>query len=101
MDSELEQKVARIIGTAILKNDKNYTDDMMALLASEKQAAYREGAEAFVTTQVGARCDTKDTEDFPELKDGNGRCPACELWDEFDQWATRLRSTQEQSHGQD
>lgn len=35
LDEELvSNKVARIIGTAILKNDKNYTDDMMELIES-------------------------------------------------------------------
>jgi len=32
--SDLRAKVERLIGTAILKNDKNYTDDMMALIES-------------------------------------------------------------------
>lgn len=33
--TSLRYKVERMIGTAILKNDKNYTDDMMALFESE------------------------------------------------------------------
>jgi len=32
---ELRDKVGRIIGTAILKNDKNYTDDMMELILQQ------------------------------------------------------------------
>lgn len=37
--SELREAVARIIGTAILKNDKNYTNDMMELIESHTNKA--------------------------------------------------------------
>lgn len=32
---------------------------------------------------VGEPCKTKDTEDFPELKDGNGRCLNCRVWEAY------------------
>lgn len=32
------------------------------------------------------RCKTKDTHDFPDLKDGE-RCHSCELWEAIDQYA--------------
>jgi len=32
MNEELRNKVEKMIGTAILNNDKNYTDDMMAVI---------------------------------------------------------------------
>lgn len=41
-DELFQDQVARIIGTAILKNDKNYTDDMMALIAQHTATKVRE-----------------------------------------------------------
>lgn len=37
-DDELREKVERLVGTAILKNDKNYTNDFMALFTQQRQA---------------------------------------------------------------
>lgn len=36
------------------------------------------------------RCKTKDTHDFPDLKDGE-RCSSCELWEAIDQYADEAR----------
>lgn len=35
----------------------------------------------------GPRCETKDTDDFPELKDDiKGRCPVCVVYERFDKF---------------
>lgn len=44
-------------------------------------------AEAFITSCWGPRCETKDVDDFPELKDEpNGRCACCEMWEIYDNY---------------
>ncbi len=43
-DEELSNEVNRIIGTAILKNDKNYSWEMLELIKSQKQASEIIGA---------------------------------------------------------
>lgn len=40
--------------------------------------------ESLVAT-FGPRCETKDTQDFPEVAGQHtGRCPACLAWEQFD-----------------
>ncbi|WP_411839264.1 hypothetical protein [Paracoccus sp. ME4] len=38
-----------------------------------------------ITAHFGPRCETKDTDDMPELAgQTTGRCPACLAWEQFD-----------------
>ncbi len=64
-----------------------YKDDPVGLAEVQALVAQREhdAVRAFVEQGWGPRCETKDTEDFPELKDHpDGRCPACEMWEAYD-----------------
>lgn len=71
-DMSFEDKVARIIGTAILKNDKNYTDDMLALIESRYEGYLKpEEVEAKV-----AEAEQRGMRKVLGLKKARP-CPAC------------------------
>lgn len=44
----------------------------------------------YVTELFGPRCKTKDTDDFPELKESS--CPACLAWEQFDNKVKELNN---------
>lgn len=47
--------------------------------------------ENFIIWGWGKRCENKDTDDFPELKNaGEGRCACCEMWEHYDEYIKSL-----------
>lgn len=65
---ELRAKVERLVGTAILKNDKNYTDDIMAVIVP-----YIAEAELRLETKIRQLATIGDLEivkHLPEIDDG-------------------------------
>lgn len=47
-----------------------------------------EAVEEFILFDAGPRCDTKDTVDFPELKESpeHERCYTCRMWEHYDEF---------------
>ena len=52
-NTELRDKIERLVGTAILKNDKNYTDDFMAVIDSHVAQKVAEAIEAKLSSYYG------------------------------------------------
>ena len=42
---------------------------------------------------VGKQCKTKDTHDFPDMVDSEGRCPVCLAYEDIDEALEALLST--------
>ncbi len=42
----------------------------------------------YITKNYGKRCETKDTEDFPDLKKDE-RCLCCLMWERYDKQKTQ------------
>lgn len=50
-----------------------------------------------LTEHWGPRCETKDTDDFPEMAGKTeGRCPCCLAWEQYD--SLRAALTDERAH---
>lgn len=48
-----------------------------------------------ITEHWGERCDTKDTDDFPEVAGKTeGRCPTCLAWEQYDVLAALKRENE-------
>lgn len=64
------------------------TSDLKHKLNDVIKLVEREAIEDYIEHHYGRRCKTKDTHDFPELKDDPlaNRCPICEAWDGFDRY---------------
>jgi hypothetical protein len=60
----------------------------------ERLAGQIEGAEKFITDSYGKRCETKDLDDFPELKHSE-RCLCCKMWEDYDDWKANLKGGRE------
>lgn len=48
----------------------------------------KDTAEQFIEWGWGPRCETKDLDDFPEMRKDplRNRCACCEMWEAYDQW---------------
>lgn len=53
-DDTLYNEVAKVLGTAILRNDRNYTDDLMAIIKRETAKAYKKGWETAMYQSASA-----------------------------------------------
>jgi hypothetical protein len=59
-------------------------------MANEVEKLQRRLEKALSKT-FGKRCEIKDIEDFPELKNPkNGRCPVCVVYEELDQFVLNI-----------
>lgn len=58
-------------------------DILISTIDQERDKAVRD----FITKGWGKRCETKDTDDFPEMKDDPlaNRCATCEMWEHYDE----------------
>lgn len=54
--------------------------------------------EKFIENGWGKRCKSKDTDDFPDLKDTDNRCACCEMWEYYDDYVTSLKSQKGQTN---
>lgn len=60
-------------------------------LATER--AEVEAVAKYITTNYGERCETKDTDDFPDLEHDQktSRCLICMMWEHYDDWLSTLK----------
>lgn len=42
--------------------------------------------EDLIRRKWGPRCETRDTEDFPEITGTDSRCPSCPAYEKFDEF---------------
>lgn len=57
----------------------------------EEYKAIHDDVLRLIERDWGKRCETKDTEDFPELLNSkNGRCGVCVVYEKFDKFWARL-----------
>lgn len=75
---------------------QKHTKNLLGALQVAEREARIAGAKAFVEFDAGQRCETKDTHDFPEIKNDPkaSRCYCCEMWEHFDEW---LESTDKET----
>ena len=76
--------------------EADWLEKALAHTAAQVAAARVNGASDYVAETYGKRCEVKDYDDFPELKDDPlaNRCLTCEEWDRFDRWAAQLHKEQ-------
>ncbi len=58
--------------------------------------ATKDAVPAYLTKVYGPRCKTTDKEDFPKIDYSdpkNGRCIACEMWEDYDSYLAALRGS--------
>lgn len=49
---ELREQIERLIGTAILKNDKNYTNDIMTLIEADRVRIEKGSLKIYITEAI-------------------------------------------------
>lgn len=94
MNDELEHQLRRdLIRARYGENTSGVRVDLRKIIKLEEAARTyaarreREAVRAFIEQGWGRRCKTRDTEDFPELKDHlDGRCATCEMWEVYDEY---------------
>lgn len=71
--------------------DEEDIQDVLVLIAQALRDRDKLAIAAFIEDGWGKRCDTKDTDDFSELKDSDpqGRCACCEMWEVYDDYMTK------------
>lgn len=78
-----------------LKEFEELKAKLESLIATRTVEAKLDGAKGYVKWGYGERCKSKDTVDFPDLKE-NSRCPVCEEYEHLDEYTKELAASLEE-----
>lgn len=69
-------------------------NNLLALFERQLVEERIDGARDYIKWGYGDLCETKDTDDFPDIKDDPlaNSCSSCEEWEHFEQWKSQLKA---------